>query len=169
VHCHSAKLNKTWRHVQKWKYNSTHSNHSSRWWWMGSCIWPGPFNPPSKEIRPLYPLNRRLGGVQSQSEQGGYMENLCPCYASHHDHPACSQVTILTTQAPVKQSASNILKAQSLFAFPSCTRCEPEYYVHSWGTHLQFDYKNATYFWKYEVKANWTEHWTCIKPYRELN
>jgi len=58
------------------------------------------------------------------------MENLCPCHTSQDDHPACSLITILTTQDPIKQSASHILKVQSLFTLPSCTRRETEYYVH---------------------------------------
>jgi len=37
----------------------------------GQLHMPWPLNPPSKEMRPLYSLNRRLRGVQNPPEQGG--------------------------------------------------------------------------------------------------
>jgi len=57
--------------VEKWKYNSNTFKPQQQMVVNGQLHMPWPLNPPSKEMRLLYPLNRRLRGVQSPPEQGG--------------------------------------------------------------------------------------------------
>jgi hypothetical protein len=45
---------------------------------------------------PQYPLDRRLGGPQGQSGQGGEEKNPYAYWESNPDSPACSPDTILT-------------------------------------------------------------------------
>jgi hypothetical protein len=53
-----------WRHIGKWKYNSTILDLSTSWRWVVSFT-PRPLYPRGNS--PRYPLDRRLGKPQSRS------------------------------------------------------------------------------------------------------
>jgi hypothetical protein len=59
--------------------------------WSASC--PGCFTP-----GPLAPLDRRLGGLQSQSGHGGEKKYPYCCWELNPNHPVHSLATILTEE-----------------------------------------------------------------------
>jgi hypothetical protein len=67
-----------WRHIGEWRYSSTILDLCTRWRWVISFT-PLPLYREGKS--PRYPLDRRLGGPQSQYG----------CWKSNPGHPACSQ------------------------------------------------------------------------------
>jgi hypothetical protein len=92
-----------WRQTGEWRYSSTTLDLSTRWRWVvGFMFWP--LSPEGK--CPQYPLDRRLGGLQSRSGCHGEKslapepvwmtwrrENYCPHQDSNSDpsRPAHSQ------------------------------------------------------------------------------
>jgi hypothetical protein len=72
----------------EWMYSSTHFVLGTRWRWAFSFK-PRPLYP--QENSPWYPLDRRLGGPQSQSGRGGEEKNsLASAGTRTPDHPARS-------------------------------------------------------------------------------
>jgi len=71
-------------------------NLGTRWKWVVSFL-PWQLYPQGK--KPWYPLDKRLGGSQSQSGPGSKERKSQPLLGSNPSHPAHSLVTILTELA----------------------------------------------------------------------
>jgi hypothetical protein len=121
-------LNKPPRHedvLREWRYSYT----------------PRPLYLRSKN--PQYPWDRRLGGPQSQSGQGGEEKNShhCPCRELNPGCPACSLVTILTELSTPMFSWDNVnRRATDLHIFVFCLA-----YGNISGCLVLMDIQNSTH------------------------
>jgi hypothetical protein len=57
---------------------------------------------------PWLPLDRKLGGPQSQFRNGGEEKNPSTCWESNSGSPACSLVTILKLRRSMKSNMNTV-------------------------------------------------------------
>jgi len=83
-------------------------NFSTRWRWVVSFT--------TRPLYPQYPLDRRLGGPQSQSGRGGEEKNPSPCRKQNPGRPPCTlkwmdylKVGVTCFEIPVQQTKKYVI------------------------------------------------------------
>jgi hypothetical protein len=110
-------------HEDTWKNRGIDAcilNLGTRWKLVVSFM-PQPLYPWGKSH--MYPVDRRLGGPQSQSGHGGDEKIPCSCQESNSGHPAHSLLTILTALSRLcKVVRSEIYQATDIqwYSLTSC-------------------------------------------------
>jgi hypothetical protein len=94
------------------------------------------FRPLYPRERAPYPLNMRLGGIQSRSRCGGEERNSCTSRKPNPGHPARTVVTILTRLSWLLEYWNNILRPDQNCILPHVIIFSTLYFGFIWPPQL---------------------------------